>query len=263
MRGITRDCVVEMFDRKTVYLFIAVTFIAVVLAFLSPKMEVEFYSTGNVDMGSMGDFLTNPVTKALSTYLMFMVFLAVMASAGLVPSMLARGRADFYLSKPISRTSLLLNKLFSIWLVYGGTVVLCGLLIYAALALTHGFFDWKIFYIFILVLVNLFIWLSITTTAGIVTGSTAMSVMSAFLVWVAQVILHWHEQIKGFLESKPVGYIVDGLYYILPKTSEVSAIADACAFGKPIESWMPLYSSLIFSTTLVALGVVIFKRKNY
>jgi ABC-type transport system involved in multi-copper enzyme maturation permease subunit len=128
MKGITRDCVVEMFDRKTVYLFAAVTFIAVVLALLSPKMEMEFYATGDIDMGSMGDFLTNPVTKVLSTFLAFMVFLVVMASAGLVPNMLAKGRADFYLSKPISRTSLLLNKLFGIWLVYGGTIVLCGIL---------------------------------------------------------------------------------------------------------------------------------------
>lgn len=263
MRGMTRDCVVEMFDRKTIYLFAAVTFIAVVIALLSPKMEVEFHATGNVDMGSVGDFLTNPVTKVLSTFLKFMVFLAVMASAGLVPNMLAKGRADFYLSKPISRTSLFLNKLFGIWLVYGGTIVLGGILTYAALVSAHGFFDWKILYVFALGLVSLFIWLSITTTAGIVSGSTVMSIMSAFLVWVAQVILYWHEQIRQFLGSKPVGYVVDGLYYIFPKTGEVSTIANACAFGKPVESWMPLYSSLIFSVALVTLAVIIFKRKNY
>ncbi len=263
MRGITRDCVVEMFDRKTVYLFAAVTLIAVLVALLLPKMEVEFYATGNVGMGSVGDFLTNPVTKALSIYLKFMVFLVVMASAGLVPSMLVRGTADFYLSKPISRTSLLLNKLFGVWLVYGGMLVLCGILTYFALVSAHGFFDWKILYAFIFGLVSLFIWLSITTTAGIATGSTVMSIMSAFLVWVAQVILQWHGQIKEFIGSKPVGYIVDGLYYIFPKTGEVSTIADTCAYGKPVESWVPLYSSLIFSVALVILAVAIFRRKNY
>jgi hypothetical protein len=118
-------------------------------------------------------------------------------------------------------------------------------------------------YVFVLGLVSLFIWLSITTTVGIVTGSTAMSIMSAFLVWVAQAIFVWHEHIKGVLESKPVGYVVDSLYYILPKTGEVSAITNACALGKPVESWMPLYSSLIFSVALVILAVVVFKRKNY
>lgn len=263
MRGITRDGVVEMFDRKTVYLFAAVTLIAMVIALLAPKADMEFRVTGNVDMGSLGDFLRNPVTKALSVFLSFMVFLAVLATAGLVPNMLVRGRADFFLSKPLSRTALLLHKMLGIWLVYGATIVLGGIVVYVALFLVHGFFDWMVLYLFAFNLISFFIWLSITVTAGIVSGSNAISIMSAFLFWVGQAILRLHEQINNFLDIKPVEYVVDALYYIVPKTGEIGELTDALALGRPVESWMPLYSSLVFSVAFVTLAVVVFKRKSY
>lgn len=263
MRGITRDCVVEMFDRRTIYLFVGVTLIALVIIVLTPKMEIEFHATGNIDVGPMTDLLRNPVTKVLGAFLSFMVFLAVLATAGLVPNMLIKGRADFFLSKPISRTSLLLSKMFSIWVVYGGTIVLCGVTTYAVAVWVHGFFDWKVLYLFVLNLASFFVWLSITITAGIVSGSNAISIMSAFLFWVAQAILRFHEQIKGFLASKPVGYIIDALYYVVPKTGEIGDLTDALALGKPVESWMPLSSSLMFSVALICLAAVIFKRKDY
>ncbi len=263
MRGITRDCVVEMFDCKILYVFFTVTLVAVLVVLLSSNMEIEFHSMGNVDMGPMTDILRNPVTKALSTYLSFLVFLAVLATAGLMPNMLIKGREDFYLSKPISRSALFLNKLFGIWAVYGAIVVLCGVVTYAVAVWVHGFFDWKVLYLFGMNLVSFFIWLSIITAAGIIAGSNSISIMTAFLFWVAQAILGFHEQIKEFLGSKPVGYLADALYYIVPKTGEIDQLTDAVALGKPVTSWMPLYSSLMFSFALICLVIVIFKRKDY
>jgi len=263
MRGITRDCVVEMFDRKTVYLFVAVVLVSIVISLLSPKPDIEIQMQGNMDMTPMADWLRNPLTKALSVFLSFVLFLAVLATAGLVPNMLVKGRADFFLSKPLSRTALLLHKMLGIWVVYGAMVVLCGIAIYVTMLLRSNFFDWKVFYLFAFNFVSFFIWLSIIVTVGIVSGSGAISIMGAFLAWVAQFILSYHTQIKSFYDSKPVGYIVDTLYYIVPKTGEVSNLANALALGKPVESWMPLYSSLIFAVLFVILAIIVFKRKSY
>jgi ABC-type transport system involved in multi-copper enzyme maturation permease subunit len=252
-----------MFDRKILYVFLAVTLIAILVVLLSSNMEFEFHATGNVDLEAMSDVFRDPVTKALSTYLSFLVFLAVLATAGLIPNMLIKGRTDFYLSKPISRSSLLLNKFLAIWVVYGATLTVCGIITYGATVLVHDLFDWRVMYLFGLNLVSFFIWLSVTITAGIISGSNAISIMTAFLVWVAQSILWFHEQIKEFLGSKLVGYIVDALYYILPKTAEIDALTDSLAMGRPVESWMPLYSSLIFSFALLHLAIAAFKRKDY
>ena len=263
MRGLVRDSVVEMFDRKTVWIFLAVTLIGVVVAVLTPQVDMDIRMEGNMDFGSLGDYLRNPVTMALSGFLAFVVFLTVMATAGVIPTMLVRGRADYYLSKPISRAALLLNKTLSVWLVYGAMIMLCGVIFYIALVLAHGLFDWRVLYLFGLYLVSLFIWLSVTITVGVVSGSTAIAMMSAFLVWVAQKILHFHEEINAFVDSRPVGYVIDALYYIVPKTGELAGLIDALALGKPVDSWLPLYSSLMFAFACTVLAVVVFKRKNY
>ncbi|MFQ6007685.1 MAG: hypothetical protein ACE5K8_01915 [Candidatus Zixiibacteriota bacterium] len=263
MRGIIGDCFIEMVDRKIIHTFTVVTFIAVLAVLFSSKMDIELHVSGDVEMESMADLLRNPITKAFSAFMKLVLFLIVMASAAVVPNMLVKGRADFYLSKPLSRTSLFLNKLFGIWLVYGGLMILSGAITYLAMVVVFGLFDWKIIYLFILNLVSFIIWLSVTATAGIVSGSTAMCIMSAFLVWVAQLILRLHEQIKALLGSSPISYIVDTLYYIMPKTGEIGDLTESLALGKSVASWMPLYSSLIFAVVLIYLAARIFNRKDY
>ena len=107
-----------------------------------------------------------------------------------------------------------------------------------------------------------FIWLSVTSFAGVLTGSSGMSIMAAFIVWMAQRILSFHEGIKSFTDSQVVRFIVDALYYIFPKTGEMFDLTDQAVSGN-ISSWMPLYSSLIFAVVLFFVTVAIFKRKDY
>ena len=263
MKGITRDCIVEMFDRKTIYIFLVVTGITILITLFTPRPNIEIQMSGNAEMDTMVNWLHNPATKALSIFLSFMVFLTVLATAGLIPNMLGKGRADFFLSRPISRSALLINKITGIWVVYGSTLVLCGIVSYAVMLVVGGTFDGKVIYLFALNLISFLIWLSITSTAGIISGSGSLSIMTALMVWAAQAILVWHQQIKDLIDSRIFGYALDITYYIVPKTGEINNLTDSLALGKTVESWMPLYSSLIFSIVIVFFAVVVFKRKNY
>jgi ABC-type transport system involved in multi-copper enzyme maturation permease subunit len=263
MRGIVKDTVTEMFDRKVHFLFIVMTLVAVVAALIGSGMDIELNMSGANDMQSVMELMGNPITRGISVFLWLMVFLTVMASAGLIPTMFMKGRADFYLSKPVSRTALLLNKLLAIWLVYGGAMVISGLIVYCVMVAVYGLFDGKVVFLFVLNLVRLFIWLSITVTVGIVSGSTTMSIIAAFLTWVAQLLLRDHNQIKAFFNSQPVGYVIDTLYYIIPKMGEIGELTDSLALGKPIESWQPLFTSLMFAVVLVYVATIVFNRKDY
>jgi len=263
MRGLFRDTITDLLDRKVHLLFAAVTGIAVAAVLVSSRMEIELTMSGTENMESMMELIGNPLTRALSIFLWFVVFLIVMASAGLIPTMFMRGQAEFYLSKPVSRTSLLLNKLLAIWLIYGGVMVFAGAIVYGVTVLVYGLFDWKILFLFALNLVRIFIWLSITVTVGVVSGSTTMSIITAFLVWIAQFILLMHDQIKVIVSSQIFGYVVDTLYYIVPKMSQIGNLADALALGKPVESWQPLFTSLLFSVVLIYVATLVFNRKDY
>ncbi|MCK4574011.1 MAG: hypothetical protein KAU36_06555 [candidate division Zixibacteria bacterium] len=265
MRGIAHDTIVEMFDRKTIYIFLVVTAITILIILASGSMEFSFNAEirGDMDLGDMNEMFGNPIMRMYSSFLTFLVLLAVMATAGLLPGMLVKGRADYFLSKPISRASLLFYKAASMWLVYGAVIVVCGVVCYLLQWLVHGMFEAGFIVLILMNLVSLFIWMSITIFAGIAFGSTGMVIMSAFVVFILQWLLSWHEQIAGFIGSGIVEKIITGLYYIVPKTGEVSDLSLKLAVGGRIESLMPLYSSLAFAVLLYIVTIWLFRRKNY
>ena len=258
MRWILTDTVAELFDRKVLYIFGAMTLIGLLSIVGSASLDLKI----QINLQEMNSALGNPVLKGINTFMYLLVFMAAMATAGLIPSMLIRGRADYYLSKPISRASLLLGKVLSIWLVYGTVMVVCVLIQFVAAGLMLDAFAWGIAQIIAINLLAFLIWLSITCFAGIATGSSGMAIMAAFLMWLVQRVLTLHDTLKQFVDSPAVTYAADTLYYVFPKTSQICDLTDQVISGAA-HSWMPLYSSLIFAVALFFITIVIFNRKSY
>jgi len=263
MRGMIHDTFIEMIDRKIIWMYAIVTLIAVVIILSASSFSGNIEINGQIQDDPFSGIIETAAIKGLGSHIGFMIFLAVFASAGLLPNMLIRGRAEYYLSKPLSRTSFYLNKYFSIWLVYGGMTIVCALISYMALYFSHDFSSTSVFYLFAFSLIEYFVWLSITLFAGIVFGTTALSMMTAFLVFVLQWLFGFHEMFGEFVNSKIMKVVADWLYYIFPKTGEMSDLAENLAMGQDVNSWMPLWSTLLFSIVLIIVTIVIFKRKDY
>jgi ABC-type transport system involved in multi-copper enzyme maturation permease subunit len=265
MRGIIKDTIAELLDRKVLYLFGFVTLVAMLIFHLinRAQLKLQIQTGGELGMGQLDNLVGNLTVQFFSGFVSFLVFLAVMAGAGVIPAMLEKGRADFYLSKPVSRRMLMTGKLFSVWVVYGLTVVICSILAYVVVALSSGVFSAGMFYQVGMAMVSLLIWLSIVALAGVLTNSTAMAVAAAFLVWVAHSIFDEHELIKGFLESRLLAHLVDFLYYVLPKTSAIGDIAVRLASDRSVGSWMPVWSSLLFALVMFYAAIWAFNRRDY
>ncbi len=265
MKGIARDCLVEFMDRKALWIFVAAILFGIFIVFVTRSIEthVTIESSGTMNLGDISEAFGNPILRAYNSFVSFIVFLAVLASVGLFPRMLERGRVDFYLSKPLSRASLLLNKLLGIFLVYGGAVVASGLVIYLAIGVVHGVFNLSLIYLLLMSLVSFFVWLSITCCFGVMSGSPVMAIMAAFILWAAQKVLAAREVIKAFLDSRIVDYALDFTYYVVPKTSAISDLFIALASGREVSDWMPLWSSLLTSAVLVFVAVWVLKRKDF
>lgn len=261
MRGILADTIAEMVDRKVLWIYGAAAVVGMLVILVARQMQVQFHAEG-MDLQDMGAALTSPRLFLYHKFAYYLVFLTVMISAGLVPKMMVRGRADFYLSKPLSRKTLLLNKLFAIWLVYGALLTAVMLIEMAVGGLGFGVFDAKVFYLVLCELLALFVWLTITVFAGIVSGSGPTSILIAFAVWVVQQLLALHEGISRLLDSPVLGKGVEILYYIWPKTIKISEEGLNYVTGSSFD-WMPLYSSLIFAAVLVYVTVYIFNRQNH
>lgn len=265
MRGLTRDSIVEMKDRKLFWLFVAVTLVAVIaiVAFQGPVKNMKMEDAPPNVRETFGSLANSVIVGWTTSFLSILVFLTVLGTAGLIPSMLSRGRADFYLSKPLSRTRLLLGKLFGIWSVYGAMTVTAGLIVLGLIGALYDMFRPGAMWVLIDALVALFVWLSITGLIGIMTGSYALAVTTTFAVWLVQYGLQFRTALNQFIDNRALEIGLDVMYYVLPKHSQTGELFKNLAIGKPVTDWLPLWSSLLFATALYCAAIWLFRRKDY
>lgn len=261
MRGILFDTISEMLDRKMLWIYAGVTLLGLLVILATRSVEVQFQTEG-IDMQAMNEAFGSPRLWFYNKFMYYLVFLSVLVTAGLVPNMLSKGRVDYYLSKPLSRKQWLLTKMLSVWIVYGGVMGVVMLIQGAAGAVAFGVIDSGMIYIVLTNLLAFFIWLSVTTFAGVFSASAPMSILAVFLLWILQQILSLHEMINQFLDSALIEKGIDILYYIVPKTIEISEGTLRLAGGGSVD-WMPLYSSAAFAVALLYVTVYLFNRREY
>ncbi len=266
MNGLFKDTLAELFDKKTVYLFFVITFLSILMTLFSGSFEMTI---NGVDQGlgidELGIDVDTPLLKGIASLMSLLTFLAVMLSAGIIPNMFIKGRADYFLAKPLSRSSLLLKKFLSVWVVYGLLITLCGFSCYLVGALVHSVFNNLIFLLIGAVFVKLFIWLSISFFVGIFTGKTVSTIMFLFLTWMIQSglsMLYSTQMVAGF-GYEAFGKFLDYCYYLLPKMSEMSTLVDKVAFLSGSFNSYILYSTVGFAFAMLYFTLALFKRKNY
>jgi ABC-2 type transport system permease protein len=265
MSAFLRDTAAELISRKIFVVFLVITALLLLMVYLSwgIREDLSVRSGGEFGaeelLGSLAPWIAEVFSRVMSVYMFF----AVLAAAGLLPRMLEKGRAEFLLSHPVSRTQLLLGKLVSIWLIYGLMAIICGLVVYGVTAAVHGVFDVHIILLFAVYMLEFLIWVSVIGLTGILTGSAAWSMIAAFTIWLAQYLLSYHEGITQLASSRFVDYAVESLYFVIPKTGEVGDLAVRLAVGRPIHSWLPLWSSLLFALVVFYFAVWSFRRRDY
>jgi len=264
MKALLLDTISELTSRKIIILFAVITVVLLLGVWATWEIREDFSSQSDMSGGDdVGNLLEPWVASAFSKIMSIFIFFAVLASAGLLPRALEKGRAEFLLSKPLSRTELLLGKLFSVWLAYGAMVFGSALIVYGMTAVVHGVFDIRILLLFAVYAVDFLVWVSVVGLAGVLSGSASWAIMAAFGLWIAQWLLSFHEIVKQMSSSKLVSYSMEALYYLFPKTDQLGDMAVSLAVGQPMESWLPFWSALLFAVATTYLAVWVFRRRDY
>lgn len=267
MNGLFKDTLAELLDKKTVYLFAIITFLAIVLTFFTGDIGMTIDGSGQeIGLEELGIEIDKPLLQGSKGLMSLLLFLTILMTAGILPNMFIKGRADYFLSKPLSRSSLILKKFFSIWIVYGALISICGLLCYVTGAVVHSIFNNMIFMIIGFTLIELFIWLTISFFVGITSGKTVSVITSVFLLWLFQYLLSWLHSSQLILEQfgyKAVSKVIDYFYYFIPKLSELSELVENAITQPSLLNSYIVYSSVGFGAGLLFLTIYLFKRKNY
>ncbi len=192
----------------------------------------------------------------------FGMLLAVLASAGLIPTIFEPGRIELLLSKPVERYHILLGR-------YLGNLLLIALnIFYPVLALwiifgvktgiwTPGFLWGSMLTLFMFA-----VYLSVVLLIGVLWESAVVATMVTFGLMIISLILSSRTQIAKLLSSEFSRDMVRGLYYALPKVVDIGQILRHIVMGQPMDSWMPVWSTAIFGMACLAGGLYIFQRKT-
>ncbi|HEX4276732.1 MAG TPA: ABC transporter permease subunit [Bryobacteraceae bacterium] len=189
--------------------------------------------------------------------------LSVFASAGLVAAVFEPGRIELLLSKPVSRIHLLLGRYAGNVLVVAANIVYLvagSWIIFGVKTSTWGagFLMSSLCTIFIFAVL-----LAILVLVGVLWDSSAVAIMVTFAIMIITPILAQKPTIERLLSSEWSRDVVRVLYYVLPKTSDVSVIIRRMILNQPIESWMPVWSTALFGAVVLALGLWRFQRRSF
>jgi len=105
---------------------------------------------------------------------------------------------------------------------------------------------------------------------GVITSSTGVALMATYAVFFFAAILSAHDRISAAVSTELAARVVDGLYWILPKTAQLGQATVALVAGNEAPERLADFNHLaVYGSTAVfgvaALGLAswLFSRKDF
>ena len=87
--------------------------------------------------------------------------------------------------------------------------------------------------------------------------------LSYLIFFVLSPVLVARDTISAFLGSNTVQYIMEVMYYITPKTSELGTLTTELAIGYGIDEYQPIITTFAFMVLVLYISIIIFNKKDY
>lgn len=210
------------------------------------------------------DRLVRGVYGSIATFLYgFGMFLAVFASAGLIPSVLEPGRIELLLSKPVSRTHILLGRYVGNVLVVSCNIIYLVLGVWTILGIKTGIWS-PVFLISIATTIFTFaVLLSVVILIGVLFESAALATMVAAALMILSLVLAQINIMLRLLSSEWSRQIWRTLYYTLPKIFDMGKMTLDAIRNRTFDGFMPIWTSALFAVVVLTGALVIFARRDF
>jgi len=191
-------------------------------------------------------------------------FLAIFASAGLIPSVLEAGRISLLLSKPLTRTMLLMGRyLGNVFIVVINHVYLiCS--IWIVIGIKTNIWETR----FLLAIpINIFIFavlLCVVVLIGVVFESAALSVMAPAALMLISTILAQRQIVIRLLDSEWSRNLWLAFYWIVPKFFDLgSAMKQIIEYDREANWVTPVWTSAIFGLVVLSSAMYVFQKRDF
>jgi ABC-2 type transport system permease protein len=197
-------------------------------------------------------------------------FMAVFATAHLVPRMQDKGTVDLYLARPVSRTKLLLSR-------YLAGLLLAGMNILYLIGAIWLIVMWKTKVVhprfFLAGAIILFVVATLMAFAfliGVITSSTAVSIMMTYGIALFAIPLAAHDRIAAAVSKEWQAWVINTLYWVLPKIIELGGAVIAYVGGDKVPQRFaeiltptPFLTTAAFAVVCLVLSCWVFNRKEF
>jgi ABC-2 type transport system permease protein len=197
-------------------------------------------------------------------------FLALFATAHLVPRLQEKGTIDLYLSRPVGRTKLLLSRYCGGLLLAAANLLYLFGAIWLIVVWKTGVAHPRFFLGGVVILFGIAAMLAFAFLIGVVTSSTAVSLMVTYAIFFFAALLSAREKIAAAVSSEWSAGLIRALYWIFPKTAELGrATVALVSGGETFQRLGQIDKLAVFGSTgvfgLLALGLAAwrFSRKDF
>ena len=245
---------------------ISVLIFAIMMFFFSfktqPNGSVLVFARGGPSSVPAGVFVRDIFQSALGTTSGLWTFLGIFALAPLLSSYLENGMAGLLFTKALARWQIFLGRVAGAFVVFIATVVLLDGI--------PAFYFWartgisaKNFLLAVGILMVSFISLvAIMALVAIQRNGPAPAIIIAFLQVAISAVLSNRDQLYNAFTSNWFRQSMDFTYYILPKNADLSTMATRFFNNGAIASWMPLWSTVLFTVAILGLTIWQLQRKS-
>lgn len=268
---IIRFTIKEAMARKVFLFFAGVSILAILLtALLLSIIDTQSIISG-IGQRAGNNFLLKNIVSALEIMIIspltgLALLLAIFASASFVPNMLEKGNIDLFLSKPVSRDQLIWGKFLGGTVVVFLSIAFLVIGIWIILSLKFTYWDATFLWSIIIITFTFAVLYSLIVLCGILTRGSMLGMMLAYFVFLilSPVLALAYSGADAIIKNDVVITIIKGIYYIIPKTSELMGkMTTELATGKGIADFQPLISSFLFLILMMILSVISFRKKDF
>jgi ABC-type transport system involved in multi-copper enzyme maturation permease subunit len=191
-------------------------------------------------------------------------FLAVFASAGLMPSVLEAGRISLLLSKPIGRTTLLLGRYLGNFLVVALNHVYLVGGVWLILGAKTKIWDYRFLLAIPLSIFIFAVLLCVVVFVGVISESAALSVMAPVALGLISALLAQHQIVIKLLDSEWSRQLWMIFYWIVPKVYDLgSAMRQVILLDKRADLVTPVWTSSVFGLAVLIGAIYIFRKRDF
>jgi len=193
----------------------------------------------------------------------FGLFMALMATSTLFPTMLQKGSVDLLLCRPIPRWRIISSRFLGGVSIMAFNAVFLFVGVWAVLGLKADVWNNRFPMSSALVIFAFIVLFSVVMIASVVTENGPAGLLAAATMLIFSPILAAHEQITPAFSTELYRNVFRSLYWVLPKSAETISAMRRLILNRHLDINWVIGTSALFALACYVGTMIYFTRKDY